>query len=82
MSTYTATLTTDLESVSGSTLEQNHSWSFTTRDGQWREAVLLEIGNAGSARAPQVAFDPNGNALAVWKQWDRTRSNIWANRFE
>jgi hypothetical protein len=30
---------------------------------------------------PQVAVDPNGNALAVWSQSDGTRYNIWATRF-
>jgi hypothetical protein len=28
-----------------------------------------------------VALDPNGNAVAVWYQFDGTRFNIWANRF-
>ncbi|NNL25499.1 MAG: hypothetical protein HKP36_13725 [Myxococcales bacterium] len=28
-----------------------------------------------------MALDPNGNAVAVWEQYDGTRTNIWANRF-
>lgn len=30
---------------------------------------------------PRVAFDGNGNAIAVWSQFDGTRKNIWANRY-
>jgi len=32
--------------------------------------------------AIDVAIDPSGNVLAVWKQTDGTRENIWSNRFE
>jgi hypothetical protein len=27
-----------------------------------------------------VAVDPQGNAVVVWRQWDGTRTDIWANR--
>ena len=57
------------------------TWGFQTRDGQWGEPLLIEISNAGGAILPQVAMDPNGNAVAVWRQSDGTRTNIWANRF-
>jgi hypothetical protein len=30
----------------------------------------------------QVAFDADGNAIAVWYQYDGTWYNIWANWFE
>jgi hypothetical protein len=81
LSAYTATLTTAIESVSGQTLAMTQTWGFQTRDGQWGEPVLIEISNAGGAFSPQVAVDPNGNAVAVWRQSDGTRANIWANRF-
>jgi hypothetical protein len=81
LSSYTATVTTEIESVSGETLDTTESWTFRTRDGQWEEPVLIEISNAGVARRPQVALDPNGNAVAVWDQSDGTRINIWSNRF-
>jgi len=80
LSPYTATLTTAIEDLSGQPLEISHTWSFRTRDGQWGKPV--EIGNVGNAFDPQVALDPNGNAVAVWWQWNGTRLNIWANRFE
>jgi hypothetical protein len=52
-----------------------------TPSGGWGTAVLLESNNAGSAGDPQIAFDANGNAIAVWQQSDGTRNNIWANRY-
>ncbi len=48
----------------------------------WGTAALIETDNAGPAYDPQIAFDANGNALAVWEQFDGTRSNIVANRFQ
>lgn len=54
---------------------------FSAASGTWGTAQLIETDNVGSARAPQVALDANGNALAVWVQFDGTRNNIWANRF-
>jgi predicted enzyme related to lactoylglutathione lyase len=81
LSPYTATLTTDIESLAASTLDANYSWSFRTRDGQWGEAGLIEISSAGDASVPQVAVDSSGNAIAVWQQSDGTRDNTWANRF-
>jgi hypothetical protein len=47
----------------------------------WGMAELIETDNAGYAQHPQIAFDSSGNAIAVWKQSDGTRTNIWANRF-
>jgi ribosomal protein L28 len=54
---------------------------FTPTAG-WGAAELVEADNAGDAWEPQVAVDPNGNAVAVWYQSDGTRFNVWANRFE
>jgi hypothetical protein len=36
---------------------------------------------AGNAAVPQIAIDRNGNALAMWEQFDGTRKSIWANRY-
>ena len=46
----------------------------------WGSAQLIET-STGSAQDPKIAFDANGNAIAVWRQWDGTRYNIWANRY-
>ena len=55
------TLTTDIESVSGDTLEANQTWSFRTRDRAWADTpVLIEVDDAGDASNPQMAVDPSG----------------------
>ncbi len=47
----------------------------------WSDAVLLETEDLGNAQYPQVAFYPNGDALAVWYQNDGSRYNIVACEF-
>ena len=54
---------------------------FTAATSSWGNAALIETDNAGGAFSPQIAFDASGNALAVWRQSDGTRLNIWANSF-
>ncbi|MDX1253243.1 MAG: Ig-like domain-containing protein [Gammaproteobacteria bacterium] len=36
--------------------------------GAWGGATVVENDNAGDADAPQIAIDPAGNAIAVWRQ--------------
>ncbi|NPU95511.1 MAG: hypothetical protein HPY82_26755 [Gammaproteobacteria bacterium] len=49
--------------------------------GTWGTVSLVE--NQGNdASQPKVAVDANGNAIAVWKQMDGGRYNLWANRYE
>jgi len=47
----------------------------------WGTAQLIETDNAGDALLPRIAFDGNGNAIAVWAQSDGMRYNIMANRY-
>ncbi len=49
--------------------------------GSWATARMIETVNSGNAEIPQLAVDPNGNAMAIWLKWDGTRYNLWANRF-
>jgi hypothetical protein len=79
---YTATLSTDITDLSGNPLIENASWSFTTAEGTWGTHELIET-NTGYATIPQVAFDSNGNAIAVWAQRNDPNNNvsIYANRF-
>ncbi len=48
----------------------------------WGTAVLIET-EAGVALGAQVAVDPQGNATAVWHQFNGTHTpfDLWANRF-
>ena len=78
LSNYTATLSTGVSDLAGNGLTENHAWSFTTADGSWGTATLVESDDAAK---PQIAVDGNGNALAVWYQYDGTRNNIWSNRY-
>jgi len=47
----------------------------------WGTAELIET-TVGHAAFPQVAMDASGNAMAVWYQFDGSRGDIWANRYE
>ena len=51
-----------------------------TPSAGWGTAELVETEDAGDALFTQVAFDANGNALAVWQQRDGARWSIWSNR--
>ncbi|GBD97328.1 MAG TPA: choice-of-anchor D domain-containing protein [Nitrospirae bacterium] len=46
----------------------------------WATAVAIETGTGG-AFSPEVAIDGSGNAIAVWRQYDGTLWNVWANRY-
>jgi hypothetical protein len=47
----------------------------------WGKAELIET-NSGNADYPDVSFDPEGNAIAVWQQHDGVDFSIWANRYD
>ncbi len=50
-------------------------------DSGWGSPQRIETNNTVRASGPQVAVDANGNAVAVWSQFDGTRSDIWSNRY-
>lgn len=56
--------------------------SYYTAATGWRMAYPIE-NNTGYAESPQIAFDANDNAIAVWMQYDSTRkySDIYASEF-
>ena len=47
----------------------------------WGTATVIETGTRGAGNL-QVAADRLGNAVVVWEQFDGTRVNIYANRFD
>lgn len=55
---------------------------FDAHSNSWGSATLIETNNTGHAFNPQIAFDNNGNANAVWYQYNGTLYNIWTNRFD
>jgi len=82
LTTYSATLSEGISNLTGDLMGTDYNWSFTTEDGDWGTAALIETDNVGSTYRPQIAFDSSGNAIAVWSQSDGTRYNIYANRFD
>jgi len=78
---YTVTLdgVTDL---SGKALSAT-SWTFTSRDGTWMpaEAAVSKLTSA-STRQSRIAVNSSGYAIAVWRQQNGSRFDIWANRYE
>lgn len=57
-------------------------WSNRYTPGKgWETSKLIENGD-GDARIPNIAIDSNGNAIAVWFQFDGVQNSIFANRFE
>jgi len=64
----------------GSPLPSIWSNRYTAGVG-WDVAELIEADDSGPAVYPQVAIDPNGNAVAAWRHWDGIRYNIWSNRY-
>lgn len=56
--------------------------TYTASSGWGETAETIESDNAGSAHGPQIAFDNEDNAIAVWYQGDGDNLNIQANRFE
>ncbi len=67
LANYTVAAATGLRGQGGQTLGTAASVGFTTRDGAWQGAQVIEAG-AGSADFPAIAVDGSGNALAVWAQ--------------
>ena len=60
---------------------RSNAWASRFVPGSgWEAPTTIEFDLFG-AGAPDVAADSNGNALAVWEQYDGTRTNIWANRY-
>lgn len=47
----------------------------------WGEPVMIESEDADSATAPELAVAPNGDAFAVWEQWDGVQHSIFACRY-
>ena len=49
--------------------------------GSWQPDVEIDA-SSGVANDAQIAFDANGNAIAVWVQESGSRTDIWSNYYE
>ncbi|MEK7411955.1 MAG: hypothetical protein AAB263_01415, partial [Planctomycetota bacterium] len=47
----------------------------------WGTPERIENGSGSVFFTPRVALDAQGNALAVWSQFDGTATNVYANRY-
>lgn len=47
----------------------------------WNTAELLDTGT-GEAWDPQIAFDADGHAIAIWTQYENDIQSIWTNSFQ
>lgn len=84
---YTASLAESILDLDGRMLTGERSWRFTTLDGAWGEAGLIERDAESRVSAGglgiDVAIAPDGTAFAVFGQEDFSGNwDIRANRFE
>ncbi len=61
-----------------------HVWAnrYSASEGSWGTAAQIEANDQDGAFAPQVVTDGAGNAMAVWRQRDGARHDIWASRYQ
>ena len=61
---------------------RDNIWASRSAGGSaWGGAVQIESNNLGPAESPEVAVDPVGNAIVVWRQSSGSRYDIWSNSF-
>jgi hypothetical protein len=61
---------------------QDNIWAnrFSLANGSWGAATMIE-NDDGSARRPAISIDNNGNALALWYQFDGSRDTTRFNHY-
>jgi len=77
---YRLTVTTAVEGAGGERMAEPVTAEFRTRDGAWSADLDIGPGTADTAEA-QIAFDHEGNALAVWSQATLDSTDLWWNYY-
>ena len=86
ITTFTATITTELAARGGATLQEDHVWEFRTLDSEWGLSEWIESSGTGRSDDQRIAVDSQSNAIAVWEFTTAlTGSNpptgIWSSRY-
>lgn len=55
--------------------------TYTVATGDWGTADVIETNDGDSPDDPKVAVASNGDAIAVWEQYDDTYHSIWVNHY-
>ncbi len=81
---YHASATTAITDLSGNPLSMDNNWSFSVRDGIWRDQAEYVESADIDAYSPQVVMDKDGNVVAVWLQAAIAGQNlrVWSNRID
>ncbi|MBZ2169065.1 Ig-like domain-containing protein [Marinobacter sp. F4216] len=67
LTTYSATLSTDITDLSGDPLNASYNWSFTTADGTLSAAAeSVQSDSSVSVNKPRIAYSDDGQAISVW----------------
>lgn len=77
---YTAVLTTEIQSITSHQLEADYDWTFTSRDGDWGTARRMQSNQTGNSFAPRVTMNAGGDSIAVWQD-GMYGGPIWASRY-
>jgi len=83
--TVSATMTTGIQNLTGTGLSNDYTWDFKTRILHG-SPVLIES-NVTDTLPPEVAVDPDGNAMVIWGQWYGSnacgpRYDLWAKYYD
>lgn len=83
LTAFTATVTTELKSTGGVSLEEDYQWTFTTLDAAWGEAEWIEPLGSWASRQQDIAVDQELGAVAVWQIGERAEptGSVIANRY-
>src|SRR5690242_13240660 len=67
--------------LSGCALFAASATAAASDDRGWRTPRSVEDHVAGNSFSPQIVFDHNGNAMAVWRVADDSSGHIFASHY-
>lgn len=79
---FTATLAADIASDAGEELGSEVSWSFATREGQWKGAMLAESDETAGAANVRMAMGRGGHTVVSWSAFPNGTTDVFVNYFD